>query len=106
MQILDYIQENIRQPDLLKISVIANHFGISPTYLGSYFRRQCKETIQQYISAYRIGLIEHRLRFSEKRAHEIADEFGFADESHINKLFKRHKGLSLLGFRKSVQHSE
>lgn len=104
LQVLDYIQENIRQPDLLKISVIANQFGISPTYLGSYFRKQCKETIQQYISAYRIRLIEHRLRFSDKRVHEIAYEFGFADESHINKFFKRHKGLSLKGFRKSVQH--
>lgn len=85
LQILDYIQDNIRRPELLKISVIANQFGISPTYLGSYFRKQCNETIQQYISSYRIRLIEHRLRFSDKRVHEIAYEFGFADESHINK---------------------
>lgn len=105
LQILDYIQENIRQPELLKISVIANQFGISPTYLGSYFRKQCNETIQQYISSYRIRLIEHRLRFSDKRVHEIAYEFGFADESHINKFFKRHIGMSLKGFRNHVRHS-
>ncbi|WP_185146780.1 AraC family transcriptional regulator [Chryseobacterium sp. CH21] len=99
LQILDYIQENIRQPKLLKVETIANEFGLSPTYLGSYFRKQCNESIQQYISSYKIRLIEHRLRFSDKRVHEIADEFGFADESHINKFFKRHKGKSLKVYR-------
>jgi len=105
LQILDYIQENIREPELLKISAIANQFGISPTYLGTYFRKQCGETIQSYISSYRICLIEHRLRFSDKRVHELADEFGFADESHINKFFKRHKGLSLKGYRNTAHQN-
>lgn len=99
LQILDYIQEHIRNPERLKIAVMAEVFGLSPTYLGSYFRKQCGETIQYYISSYRIRLIEHRLKFSDKRVHEIADEFGFADESHVNKFFKRHKGMSLKGFR-------
>lgn len=103
LQILDYIQENIYDPVQLKIVVIAEKFGLSPTYLGSYFRKQCNESIQQYISSYRIRLIEHRLRFSDKRVHEIADEFGFADESHINKFFKRHNGLSLRGYRDSCR---
>lgn len=99
LKILDYIQENIREPEFLKVKIIANEFGLSSTYLGSYFRKQCNESIQQYISSYRIRLIEHRLRFSDKRVHEIADEFGFADESHINKFFKRHKGKSLKAYR-------
>jgi len=86
LQILDYIQENIREPELLKISAIANQFGVAPTYLGTYF-------------------IEHRLRFSDKRVHELADEFGFADESHINKFFKRHKGLSLKGYRNTAHQN-
>lgn len=104
LQIIDYIQENIRQPELLKINVIAAKFGLSDTYVGSYFRKQCNESIQQYISSYRIRLIEHRLRFSDKRVHEIADEFGFADESHINKFFKRHKGLSLSAYRNKIKN--
>jgi len=103
LQIIDYIQENIRRPELLKIGIIAQKFAFSDTYLGSYFRKQCNESIQQYISSYRIRLIEHRLRFSDKRVHEIADEFGFADESHINKFFKRHKGTSLREFRNLLQ---
>jgi AraC-like DNA-binding protein len=96
------IQEHIRYPERLTIAVIAERFDLSPTYLGSYFRKQCNESLQQYISSYRIRLIEHRLRFSDKRVHEIADEFGFADESHVNKFFKRHQGMSLKQYRDSA----
>lgn len=88
LNILDYIQEHIRYPDRLKIGSIAQQFNLSPTYLGSYFRKQCNESIQQYISCYRIRQIEHRLRFSDRRVYEIAAEFGFADENHINKFLK------------------
>lgn len=102
LQLLDYIQEHIRYPARLTIAVIAERFDLSPTYLGSYFRKQCNESLQHYISSYRIRLIEHRLRFSDKRVHEIADEFGFADESHINKFFKRHQGMSLKQYRDSA----
>lgn len=102
LEIIDYIQTHICQPNLLRIAVVAEKFGLSSTYLGSYFRKQCGETIQHYISSYKIRLIEHRLRFSDKRVHEIADEFGFADESHINKFFKRHKGVSLSAYRNKI----
>jgi len=101
VQILNYIQEHIRQPEWLKVAVIAKHFGLSSTYLGSYFSKQCGESLQAYISAYKIRLIEHRLLFSEMRVNELVDEFGFADESHINKFFKRHKEMSMSAYRKA-----
>lgn len=100
LKILDYIQEHIYQPERLRNSVIAEKFGFSPTYIGNYFRKQCNESIQQYISSYRIKLISHRLRFSDKRIQEIANEFGFIDESHINKFFRRHTGARLNEYRK------
>ncbi|WP_410878879.1 helix-turn-helix domain-containing protein [Myroides sp. DW712] len=100
VQILNYIQEHIREPELLKVAVVAKQFGLSETYLGSYFRKQGGESMQAYISAYKIRLIEHRLLFSDARINEIVDEFGFADESHGNKFFKRHKGMSMSAFRK------
>ena len=100
VSILNYIQEHIREPALLKIAVVANQFGMSPTYFGSYFRKHSGDSFQSYLSAYKIRLLEHRLLFSAMRINEIVDEFGFADESHCNKFFKRHKGMSMSAFRK------
>lgn len=106
LKIIDYIQEHIYEPKELTIANIAEKFGLSPTYLGSYFRKQCNESLQHYISSYRVRLISQRLRFSDKRIHEIAEEFGFTDESHINKFFKRHKGVNLSAYRERVVKSK
>lgn len=102
LAIIDYIQSNIYDPHRLKASVISAEFDLSETYLGSYFKKQCGETIQHFISNYKMRLIEHRLRFSDRRINEIVDEFGFADESHLNKFFKKRHQVSLTEFRKSA----
>lgn len=101
LEIINHIQSNIFSPQNLKASFIADKFDISATYLGSYFKNQCGETIQQFIGSYRIRLIEHRLNFSDMRVNEIVNEFGFADESHLNKFFKKHNNVSLTGYRKA-----
>ena len=101
LAIIDYIQSNIYDPQQLKASVISAEFGLSETYLGSYFKKQCGESIQYFISNYKMRLIEHRLKFSDSRINEIVEEFGFADESHLNKFFKKRHKISLTEFRKS-----
>jgi AraC-like DNA-binding protein len=105
LDIINYIQLNISSPEKLKAPAIAKTFGLSHTYLGSYFKNQCGETIQHYIANYRIRLIEHRLKFSDLRINEIATEFGFTDESHLNKFFKKHRHLNLTRYRKSASPS-
>jgi AraC-like DNA-binding protein len=106
MNILQYIQGNIYYPEKLKAENISANFGISSTYLGKYFKQHASETMQQYITNYKIKLIEHRLQFSDKRINEIADEFGFTDESHLNKYFRKQNGNSPTRFRKLTRKRE
>jgi AraC-like DNA-binding protein len=103
MDILQYIQNNIYYPEKLKAENISNKFGISEAYLGKYFKRHAAETLQQYITNYKTKLIEHRLQFSDKRLNEIAAEFGFTDESHFNKFFKKQRVSSPKEFRRMVR---
>ncbi|WP_315823771.1 helix-turn-helix domain-containing protein [Paraflavitalea speifideaquila] len=63
--------------------------GISLHYLGRYFKKQTGETLQQYITHYKLRLIEARLLHSDRRIGEIAAELQFTDESHLNRLFKK-----------------
>lgn len=101
-EIIHYIQNNIYDPHKLKAATIAKEASLSEAYLGSYFKKQCGETIQQFIAQYRMRLIEHRLKFSDKLINEIVAEFGFADESHLNKFFKKHRSMSLSAYRKTA----
>ncbi|SMC94948.1 helix-turn-helix domain-containing protein [Pedobacter africanus] len=102
LEIINHIERNIFIPEQLTAAAIGDTFGISQTYLGVYFKKQCGETLQQFISGYRIRLIEWRLKFSDLRINELADEFGFADGSHLNKFFKKQKGISLSGYRQAL----
>ncbi|AZA76226.1 AraC family transcriptional regulator [Chryseobacterium sp. G0186] len=100
VKILNFIQANIYNPAQLRSAVISEKFGISESYLGIYFKKQCGETLQEYINKTRLRLIKHRLKFSDCRINEIVDEFGFTDESHVNKFFRKHVGSSMVSFRK------
>lgn len=100
LNILHYIQENIFEPKMLRSHHLSKHFGISLSYLGRYFKNQSGETLQQYISNYKLRLIETRLLHSDMRISEIANELNFTDESHLNRTFKKYKGLTPTAFKK------
>ncbi len=103
-EILQFIQSNIYDPDKLKAGNISRTFNISEAYLGKFFKKQTQETMQQYISNYKARLIEHRLQYSDKRINEIANEFGFTDESHLNKFLRKHKGRSPRDYRRHLRN--
>lgn len=103
--ILRYVQSNICYPEKLKAATISGHFGISEAYLGRYFKKHTRETLQQYIHLYRTRLIEHRLQYSDKRMSEIAGEFGFTDLSHFNKFFRKQHGISPKAYREAAREA-
>lgn len=103
LDIISYIQQNIYDLKQLTAQVIGQEFGLAPSYVGNYFFNQCGETMQQYISTYRLKLIKQHLLFSDLRIGEIASEFTFTDESHANKFFKKQEGISMSAYRKTHQ---
>lgn len=102
INIINYIHDNIYSPEKLRTAAISEKFSISENYLGRFFKSQCDETLQDYITKYKIQLIKNRLKFSDMRINEIADEFNFNDGSHLNKFFKKQSGFSLTEYKNSV----
>ena len=103
LNILQYIQANIYSPEKLRATTIAGHFGVSEFYIGRYFKKHTNETMQKYIVNYRLKLIETRLLYSDLRINEIAVELGFTDESHMNKLFRKYRGVNPREFRENAR---
>lgn len=102
VNIVNYIHDNIYTPERLRTITISKQFNISESYLGRFFKAQCGETLQAYISKYKIRLIRNRLKYSDMRINEIADEFNFNDGSHLNKFFKKQSGVNLTEYKNSV----
>lgn len=101
VDILHYIQLNIYHPELLKIERIAHVFDLSVTYVSRYFKKNSRQTLQDYIAHCRLRLIENKLLYSNLRVGEIANELGFTDESHLNRFFKKQKEVTPSAFRKN-----
>jgi len=101
LEILQYIQENIFEQENLRAEKLSSHFNISLHYLGRYFKKQVGETLQSYIVNYKLRLVETRLLHSDMRINEIAYELNFSDESHLNRVFKKYKGVNPSEFRRN-----
>ncbi|MDN5289077.1 MAG: transcriptional regulator, AraC family [Mucilaginibacter sp.] len=103
INLINYIQEHIYSPELLRADVISSKLGMSESYLGRYFKKQIGESMQHYITKYKVKLVENRLRHSSMRINEIVMELGFTDESHLNRLFKKYNGVNPTSYRKLHQ---
>ena len=100
--LLVQIRTNICVPENLRIEHLAETFHYSASYLSTYFKKQAGESLQQYILKYKLKQVENRLKHSEHTISQIAHEFGFSDESHFNKTFKKHYGVGPRDYRKQI----
>lgn len=103
LSLLGYVHQHIHSPEALRVEKLAAYFHRSPTYVSQFFKRETGETLQNYVSRYRLALIESRLLYTNARLDDIAAEFGFTDSSHLNKTFKKLKGLSPSQYRRSAR---
>lgn len=104
-KMLAHIRQHINAPEKLRIAYLSSKFNLSTNYVSEYFRKFTGESLQQYTIKYKLSLVEQRLIYSELTIGQIADEFGFTDESHLSKQFKKHNGISPMDYRRENQCS-
>lgn len=97
---LQYIQQHIHQPQLLRLRLLAEKFQLSPTYAGHFFKRNFDEDFSRYVAENRLRRVEDMLRNTRMSIKEIAARMGYTDSCYLNRLFTRHYGMTPVQFRK------
>lgn len=92
--LISYIHQNIYHPEKIRIGIISDHFNISNTYFGAYFKRNFDVSYRKYVTDYKLKLIERRIESGQMTMKQIAYEFGFTDESHLTNYFKKQTSIS------------
>lgn len=98
-EIMEYIELNIYDPQKLTLKNLARQFHYSSNYIGLLFKEKVGSSLREYVSHYRYKLIEQRLTHSQISMKQLADEFGFVDESHLHKFVKNRSGKKLSEIR-------
>lgn len=104
--ILKHIRKHIFDTNLLSLDAISQQFNFTKNHLGSYFKQETGQSVKQYISYYRMELIAKKIRESELSLSEIAFQFGYVDESHFYKSFKKHYATSPSEYRKQYKNKK
>lgn len=97
--ILEYIELNIYDPQQLMQKTIAENFHFSPNYIGIYFKEKVGTPMKQYIQEYRYNLLKQRISNGQMSTKQLVIDFGFTDESHLNKFLKKQSGDKLSEIR-------
>ncbi len=93
-----YIQENFQDPDL-NISITSQHFGITPAYLSSIYKKQTGRSLLDYINTMRISRAQELLEQGCSVV-EAAPMSGFRDSGSFIRAFKKKTGVTPGQFKK------
>jgi len=99
--ILNYIDQHITLKHTLSLQNIADTFHISKTYFNQYFTKATGSSYKKYVQEYALKLIAHQLVYHDKTLSQLADEFGYTDESHLSNAFKAHFKQTPSAFKKA-----
>lgn len=87
-----YIEANLEDP--LRLEKLAQLAGISRYHFLRSFKTATGLTPLQYILVKRVERARQMLKDSKESIAEVAYATGFSSQSHLNRTFKRHFGLT------------
>jgi AraC-like DNA-binding protein len=87
----------------LTIQEVADHVGMSHSYLCPVFKRETGFTVNDYMQKARISLAKRLLAEGKSNITEIAYALGFNDSNYFSTAFKKAEGVSPSAYRKALQ---
>jgi AraC family transcriptional regulator len=99
-QAQEFLQANFTRP--LRVADLAAEVGVHPVHLARVFRAHFGASPASYVRRLRLEWSGMQLSTSNRPLSELALEAGFADQSHFNRTFKRHTGLTPEQYRQAT----
>jgi AraC family transcriptional regulator len=97
---LDYLEANYRRR--LSVAEVAGQCGIHPSYLAELFRVRYATSIGEWVRNRRLDFVRDALRNPAMPISRIAIKAGFADQSHLTRLFRARFGVTPAEYRRTI----
>ena len=83
------------------IEFYADRLFLSPRYMSTVVKKVSGRSAKEWIDDALVARIKVALRYTDRQAAQISDDFGFPNTSFFSKFFKRLTGLTPLQYRQS-----
>ena len=87
----------------LSLKHIASIMNVNASYLSATFKKECKETLTEYVNRKRMETAAFILSHSDKQVQAVAEECGILDVNYFIKLFKKQYGMTPTQYRENIQ---
>jgi len=94
----DFVHDNFTCT--LSLEEVARIAGVHSAHLSRVFRQKMGCTVGEYLRRLRFEFACQQLLSTERRLCDVAHESGFADQSHFNRIFRAHLGITPYMYRK------
>ena len=99
-QVLSVIYMNPQR--FYKLDELSEMLRISTKTLTVMFKRHTNVSLHEYQIRKKIAMVKNKISLQPNiKLKEIAEEYGFYDEFHLSKVFKKHIGISPRDFKSS-----
>lgn len=99
--IRDYISTHY-QENSLSVKDISSHVHLSASYVCTFFKNETGNTLNQYITEFRMEKAKQLLSDPRYRIADISSEVGYSDGNYFGKSFKKYTGFSPSEYREKV----
>lgn len=100
-QALAYMELHFTEEGL-SLHSVAEHCGVSGSYLSTAFSREMGETFVEYVTRRRMELAKRLLREERLHTAECAARVGYRDPHYFSFVFRRTQGMSARDYRSST----
>lgn len=91
--------------DCVGLSELAEAIGVHPTHLARTFRARYGVSVGEYSRRLRLAWAAREIARADTPLAVIARQAGFADQSHLTRLFRHHVGTTPARYREGTRSS-
>lgn len=100
-QIKEYIRLNYSSPSL-SVPDVSEYVHLSPSYVCTIFKNETGQTLNKYLTDYRIKISKQFLEDPRYKITDISSKVGYSDGNYYSKAFKKLVGLSPSEYREKM----
>lgn len=98
----EFIKSNYHSLDL-NISMVAEQFDMTPTYISKVFKEQTGEGMHDYINKIRLQRAKELLKYGKASISETAVKVGYSNSNALIRAFKKYEGTTPGQYREDME---